>query len=595
MGHRRTGRGGGRAAVVAAAVALVLVVAGIPTGAVAPPGRGAISASALSPDHLFLRAAYDDLAGRAPSEAELSAGLAALGAGRTRTQVASELTHGVDHAGEVVDRLYVRILDRPSEPAGRAFWVSRLGSGVRVATLASELYASPEYLSRAGGTPGAYVDAVYRDLLGRAADASGRAYWVGRVAAGESRHVLARLLYLSQESNGLRIVLAYWDLLRRPPEPDARAYWADRLVQTDDLDVEALLVGSEEYLGRAQRPESLQQTTLTALGGAAYDPEVSGDGRIVVFTSLAGPGAGERNRVHLLDRVTGRLRTVGSSNGDSTHPDVSADGSTVVFASTASDLVPGDTNGVSDVFQVPVAGGPVSRLTAGDGASRFPKVSGDGSTVVFSSEATDLVPGDANGLPDVYVRTVSGGGAVGLERIGGDGSSVRPGVSADGSTIAFLSNASDLEGGGADELPRVYVAPLPRSGGGEITRLGEVGGVGIEFGYGAPSLSADGGVITDPIAGQVATITPGGIKRQDVGFDVRLEATVSDDGSTATATGATVVGSASITGRYYSPVEAPGVGTFPHGSLTADGTRLVADRQSRSTLWLGEIVEVDVG
>jgi Tol biopolymer transport system component len=41
-------------------------------------------------------------------------------------------------------------------------------------------------------------------------------------------------------------------------------------------------------------------------------------------------------------------------NSESFDPSISADGRYVTFASGASDLVPGDTNGVADVFVVPI-------------------------------------------------------------------------------------------------------------------------------------------------------------------------------------------------------------------------------------------------
>jgi hypothetical protein len=72
--------------------------------------------------------------------------------------------------------------------------------------------------------------------------------------------------------------------------------------------------------------------------------------------------------------------------------------------------VTGDTNALRDVFvydrqshlTVRVS---VSGLGAqGDGFSRYPAVSGDGSVVAFDSAATNLVSGDTNGFVDIFVR-----------------------------------------------------------------------------------------------------------------------------------------------------------------------------------------------
>jgi Tol biopolymer transport system component len=89
---------------------------------------------------------------------------------------------------------------------------------------------------------------------------------------------------------------------------------------------------------------------------------------------------------------------------------ISADGRIVAFASNAANLVAGDTNGTRDVFARDRWTG-VTRLvsvTSGGGLadanSSGPAVSGDGSRIAFSSDATNLVPGDTNDATDVFIR-----------------------------------------------------------------------------------------------------------------------------------------------------------------------------------------------
>ena len=129
----------------------------------------------------------------------------------------------------------------------------------------------------------------------------------------------------------------------------------------------------------------------------------------------------------------------------------------MVFESTASNLVEGDTNQVSDIF---VAArdyqhgikGPVRLSVGSDGqqanqASRTPSISEDGKTVVFESDATNLVPDDRNALTDVYARDLSEGR---VERVstaadGGDanGPSDLAEISSDG-RVLFRSSATNL-------------------------------------------------------------------------------------------------------------------------------------------------------
>ena len=115
------------------------------------------------------------------------------------------------------------------------------------------------------------------------------------------------------------------------------------------------------------------------------------------------------------DRETTTRLSVGpggvEGNGLSFAPVVSADGAMVVFSSEASNLVPYDTNGLRDVFLASTTTGAVTRLSRpaagargqGDGASLGPVLDASGSMVAFASFATNLVLGDTNGQSDVFV------------------------------------------------------------------------------------------------------------------------------------------------------------------------------------------------
>ena len=153
---------------------------------------------------------------------------------------------------------------------------------------------------------------------------------------------------------------------------------------------------------------------------ASASPSVSSDGRYVVFessaTNLVGTTAIGRNHVYVRDTQTGTLARVdqstsgGEPNGASEKARISPDGSVITFVSSASNLVAGDTNGQPDVFVVERSTGATSRVSvAGDGsqangASLDPAVNENGRYVVFSSVATNLVAGDTNGTSDVFVR-----------------------------------------------------------------------------------------------------------------------------------------------------------------------------------------------
>ena len=101
----------------------------------------------------------------------------------------------------------------------------------------------------------------------------------------------------------------------------------------------------------------------------------------------------------------------GQSNGDSYLPAISGDGRYVAYSSTATNLVAGDTNGKSDVFLYDRNFGTTTRVTVGTGGAQangdslFPALSADGTVVGFTSFASNLVPGDTNSVSDVFVKS----------------------------------------------------------------------------------------------------------------------------------------------------------------------------------------------
>lgn len=210
---------------------------------------------------------------------------------------------------------------------------------------------------------------------------------------------------------------------------------------------------------------------------ASSQPVLSSDGRYVAFTSWAANLVPDDTNgfpdIFVRDRVTGAVTrvSVSSSGAQGNHlsvqPAISADGRLVAFASYASNLVSGDTNGVDDIFVHDRLSGEttlVSVSSAGvqsDFVSREPALSGDGRYVAFISWAANLVPGDTNGVADVFVRdrvrhttirvslSSSGTQANGLSWISS--------ISGEGRYVAFGSRASNLVPGDTNEIDDVFV------------------------------------------------------------------------------------------------------------------------------------------
>ena len=230
------------------------------------------------------------------------------------------------------------------------------------------------------------------------------------------------------------------------------------------------------FTGEARRVSAPLRDTPNE-SGTSLDPSLSADGRFVAFTSDAGglvPGDGRRAGVYWRDMQSGETRLVDvpagglGSNGSGQNPRISPDGRYVVFDSDATDLPGGELNGRTlDVFRKDVVEGTVRLVSRGaggspaDGDSTADSISGDGQVAGFSSSASNLVPGDANGRGDAFVHVLASGvtARASQRADGGEphGPSSGVALSLDGRFAAFASRAPDvLPGAAASPRTRVY-------------------------------------------------------------------------------------------------------------------------------------------
>ena len=209
-------------------------------------------------------------------------------------------------------------------------------------------------------------------------------------------------------------------------------------------------------------------------GGAAF-----------VVVALVSDGPDEARPGPLPDGLVSVAMDGSPGNGQSMRSVMSADGRFVAFESEASNLVPGDTNGVMDVFLRDRLKGTTVRVSVGPGGeqgnakSENPAISADGRFVAFESLATNLVPRSERGddeirtaLAEAWTSGDPGGGALlqqwlavltrtnvylrdiregktelvskALDGGAGNLGSVDPTISADGRFVAFSSAASNL-------------------------------------------------------------------------------------------------------------------------------------------------------
>jgi Tol biopolymer transport system component len=176
------------------------------------------------------------------------------------------------------------------------------------------------------------------------------------------------------------------------------------------------------------------------------------------------------NDVFLRDRVAGTTRMASVTptgeqafGGDSAGASISADGAFVAFHSSAGNLSPGGGFGTSDIIVYDVARSVTKPLTLGqdfdEDDSGFPSLTADGSQVAFSSRNNDLVPNDTNGVSDVFRANVTWGDDVPPALSWPQFPIVIPADRPSGAVVTYTVTATDTD----DPQPTVSCSPASGS------------------------------------------------------------------------------------------------------------------------------------
>ena len=249
----------------------------------------------------------------------------------------------------------------------------------------------------------------------------------------------------------------------------------------EDVFVRDRLSGATEWV--SVDSGGAQGNNASGVGGVFFKTSISADGRYVAFASYAtNLVPGDTNGftdVFVHDRLSGATERMsvdsGGAQGNSDGGlfggiSISADGRYVAFASDAANLVPGDTNGAFDIFVHDRLSGATERVSVDSGGAQGNSDSGlsggisisaDGRYVAFESLASNLVPGDTNGVADVFLRDLQNNSTemVSADSSGAQGndSSFSPSMTADGRYVAFASFATNLVPGDTNGFTDVFV------------------------------------------------------------------------------------------------------------------------------------------
>lgn len=255
-----------------------------------------------------------------------------------------------------------------------------------------------------------------------------------------------------------------------------------------------------------------------------YIDDLSNDGRVAVFSSDADnlvpndENSAEDIFVHdmTLDKT---MRVSVSSSGEeadepSSGPSISGNGRYVAFTSEATNLVDNDTNGVADIFRYDLLTGKTRRaslksnnaegiLAAGD----QPDFSRNGRFVVFYTSA-QLVGKDENDDADIYLRDMKQRRTmlISKRRNGNavnDGASFYPTISEDGRLIAYQSTSSELVRNDSNDTTDIFFFNLDTDNTRRISVRNNGSEIMLHSEY--PSMSGDGQLVAFDSAGKLTS------------------------------------------------------------------------------------------
>ncbi|WP_426574828.1 DUF4214 domain-containing protein [Aquihabitans sp. McL0605] len=148
-----------------------------------------------------------------------------------------------------VAELFEQVLERPTDPTGLDYWSGRIRAGsVSYENLLITLSTSNEAWRKAGSTPDGYIDWTYSHLLGRAADAPGKAYWQARLGDASARELFVRSFIRSSERARQLVRADFVRYLDRDADASGLAHWISQYTagKVGELDLAVALLASSE-------------------------------------------------------------------------------------------------------------------------------------------------------------------------------------------------------------------------------------------------------------------------------------------------------------------------------------------------------------
>lgn len=275
---------------------------------------------------LFAMQQYRDFLGREGDSFGIGYWSALTGGGTSRAAVTRSFFDSPEFQGAIapVTRLYFAYFNRIPDKPGIDYWIGQYRLGLPLNDISQAFAESPEFSATYGGLDNAaFVTLVYNNVLGRAPDAPGLAYWTGQLSGGLLTRGRVMLgfsespEYRQSSYNRVFVTMVYYGMLRRVPEQVGFDYWVTQLnAGASGFNLINGFFVAPEYYGRFL-PAGFSHASLINYDVAADVPAAelefvrSGidNGRAYLAASVGGDIPGDE-----LSRLTVRVVATGLGN-----------------------------------------------------------------------------------------------------------------------------------------------------------------------------------------------------------------------------------------------------------------------------------------
>ena len=236
---------------------------GIPNGVETAEGRNPSvkDNDVFGNARLFVMQQYRDFLSREGDAGGINAWVNNINSGvQSRGQVIESFFGSQEFQGTIapVARLYFAYFLRIPDYSGLNFWIGYYRAGNSLDAISNAFAGSAEFQSRYGALDNAgFVNLVYQNVLGRAPDAGGFAYWKGRLDGGFMTRGQVMLGFSESEEFRLSsdskvyVTMMYFGMLRRAPDQGGFDFWVNyRNGGNSGLALIDGFLGSPEYRNR---------------------------------------------------------------------------------------------------------------------------------------------------------------------------------------------------------------------------------------------------------------------------------------------------------------------------------------------------------